>query len=150
MFVNTEVNCTFAVRSGGYATFPGASNIQDGITFDMQAINEITTGPDGKTAVLGTGNMWYDVYKTLEGNNLTVVGASAADVGVRGHILGGGISLLSNMYGWGCNNVINYEIIGAHGGVLNVDAERPEMFFASCGGGNTFGIVTRFTVNVYL
>ncbi|EEQ91777.2 FAD binding domain-containing protein [Blastomyces dermatitidis ER-3] len=149
MFVNTEINCTFAVRSGGHATFPGASNIQDGMTFDMQAINEITISPDGKTAVLGTGNTWYDVYKTLEVNNMTAVGASAADVGVGGHILGGGISLLSNMYGWGCNNVINYEIIGAHGGILNVDAERPEMFFALCGGGNNFGIVTRFTVKIY-
>ncbi|KLJ05592.1 hypothetical protein EMPG_10925 [Blastomyces silverae] len=149
MFVNTQINCTFAVRSGGHATFPGASNIQDGMAFDMQAINEITIAPDGKTAVLGTGNTWYDVYKTLEVHNLTAVGASAADVGVGGHILGGGISPLSNLYGWACNNIINYEIIGAHGGILNVDAERPEMFFALCGGGNNFGIVTRFTVNIY-
>ncbi|PGH00946.1 hypothetical protein GX51_05495 [Blastomyces parvus] len=149
MFVNTDTNCTFAVRSGGHATFPGASNIQDGMAFDMQAINEITIASDGKTAVLGTGNTWYDVYKTLEARNLTAVGAFAANVGVGGHILGGGISLLSNLYGWACNNVINYEIVGAHGGILNVDAERPEMFSALCGGGNNFGIVTRFTVNIY-
>lgn len=41
------------------------------------------------------------------------------------------------------------QIVGAHGGILNIDAEHPEMFFSLCGGGNNFGIVTRFTVNLY-
>ncbi|EGC49982.1 FAD binding domain-containing protein [Histoplasma capsulatum var. duboisii H88] len=149
MFVITQVNCTFAVRSGGHATFPGASNIQDGMAFDMRSINDIIIAPDRKTAILGTGNTWYDVYKALEVHNLIAVGARAGDVGVGGHILGGGISFLSNLYGWACDNVINYEVVGAYGGILNIDAQRPEMFFALCGGGNNFGIVTRFTVNIY-
>ncbi|EEH48503.1 uncharacterized protein PADG_04582 [Paracoccidioides brasiliensis Pb18] len=148
-FVNTEVNCTFAVRSGGYSAFPGAANIQDGMTLDLRSINEITISPDKKTAVLGTGNTWYDVYKKLEVQNLTAVGGSTAGEGVGGQILGGGISSLSNLYGWACDNVRNYEIVGAHGGILNIDAKQPGMFFALRGGGNNFAIVTRFTVNVY-
>ncbi|KKZ68374.1 hypothetical protein EMCG_05960 [[Emmonsia] crescens] len=97
MLVITEVNCTFAVKSGGHATFPGASNIQDGMTFDMRSINEITISPDRKTRVLGTGNTWYALYKALEVHNLTAVGARAADVGVGGQILGAVLDAYVNL-----------------------------------------------------
>ncbi|KAK2782709.1 hypothetical protein FQN53_009633 [Emmonsiellopsis sp. PD_33] len=149
LHVITQRECPFSVRSGGHAAFAGASNIEDGIAFDLRGLDKVTISEDGRSAVVGAGSTWYDVYKALETRNLTAVGARDAGVGVGGFILGGGISYVSNLYGWACNNVQNYELVGAHGGIRNVDVSNPELFHALCGGGNNFGIVTHFTLNTF-
>jgi hypothetical protein len=46
-----------------------------------------------------------------------------------------------------CDNVISYEVVTACGKVINVSATSyPDLFWALRGGGNNFGIVTKFTV----
>ncbi|KAK2808729.1 hypothetical protein FQN50_004401 [Emmonsiellopsis sp. PD_5] len=149
LHVITQRECPFSVRSGGHAAFAGASNIEDGIAFDLRSLDEVTISEDGRNAVVGAGSTWYDVYKVLETRNLTAVGARDGGVGVGGFILGGGISYVSNLHGWACNNVLNYELVGADGGIRNIDASHPELFHALCGGGNNFGIVTHFTLNTF-
>lgn len=66
--------CPFAVKSGGHAAFSGASNIAGGITIALEKINEVTLSSDKKTAAIGPGNTWYDVYTRLESQNLAVIG----------------------------------------------------------------------------
>ncbi|PGH02592.1 hypothetical protein AJ79_07596 [Helicocarpus griseus UAMH5409] len=115
----------------------------------MRSFNEITILPGKKTAVLGTANTWYDVYKALEAQNLTAVGARSGGVGVGGYILAGRISSLSNLHGCACANVQTYQVVGAYGGILDTVAKYPDVFSALCCGGNIFGVVTTFTVNLY-
>ena len=51
------------------------------------------------------------------------------------------------MYGLACDNVISYELVTASGSVINVSkTSYPDLFWALRGGGNNFGIVTKFTV----
>ena len=65
---------------------------------------------------------------------------SPGDVGVGGYLLGGGLSPLSAEYGFGCDSVINYEVVLASGSIINVNAtSEPELFFALKGGSNQFG-----------
>lgn len=142
--------CPFAVKSGGHAAFAGASNLDGGITIDLSSMNAIELTPDQKIAKIGPGNIWYNVYSALEKLGLTVVGGRVADIGVGGLTLGGGISFFSGAYGWGCDNVVNYEVVIASGEILNVNyTSYPDLYWALRGGGNNFGIVTRFDMETY-
>jgi FAD/FMN-containing dehydrogenase len=81
--------CHFAVKSGGHARNAGASNADGGVTIDLVKLNAIELSSDKKSVIIGAGNRWADVYRTLEANSLTVVGGRVATVGVGGVILGG-------------------------------------------------------------
>jgi len=51
------------------------------------------------------------------------------------------------MYGLACDNVISYELVTACGRVINVSrTSYPDLYWALRGGGNNFGLVTKFTV----
>ncbi len=66
-------------------------------------------------------------------------------IGVGGLTLGGGISFFSGRYGWACDNVNTYEVVFADGSIHEVSYNSyPDLYFALRGGGNNFGIVTRF------
>jgi hypothetical protein len=57
----------------------------------------------------------------------------------------GGISFFSQEYGWACDNVVNYELVLASGLIVDVNVDSyPDLYWALRGGGNNFGIVTRF------
>lgn len=60
--------------------------------------------------------------------------------------LGGGISFFSGRYGWACDNVNTYEVVFADGSIHEVNYSSPysDLYWALRGGGNNFGIVTRF------
>ncbi|KAE9380997.1 FAD binding domain-containing protein [Stipitochalara longipes BDJ] len=145
-----EHNCIFAIKSGGHSMFAGASNAPGGITFDMKNINDVIISEDLQSTIVGTGNTWGDVYKVLDPLNRTVIGGRDTGVGVGGFTLGGGISFLSRKYGWAVDNVRNYEVILANGTLANVNQHSaPDLYWALRGGGNNFGLVTRFNLETY-
>ncbi|EUC50339.1 hypothetical protein COCMIDRAFT_1060 [Bipolaris oryzae ATCC 44560] len=136
--------CPFAVKGGGHTAFPGASSIQDGITINMEDMNEITLSSDQKTAFIGPGNRWGSVYEKLGQHGLAVIGGRASEVGL-GLVLGGGISHHSSIYGYACDNIASFEVVTAAGALITVTQTiHPDLYWALRGGGNNFGIVTRF------
>lgn len=140
--------CPFAVKSGGHAAFAGASSIEGGITIALEQIDDITLSKDKKTVAVGPGNKWFDVYTTLQPAGLAVIGGRVSGIGVGGLTLGGGISFFSNIYGWACDNVASYEVVTASGIIVNASPSSfPDLFWALRGGGNNFGVVTKFTIN---
>ncbi|PVH74286.1 FAD-binding domain-containing protein [Cadophora sp. DSE1049] len=146
----SQHTCIFAIKSGGHAMFPGGSTAPGGIVLDLQLLNGLELSEDRGTLFLGTGNRWGAVYEFLMPWNLTVVGGRVGDVGVGGFLLGGGISFISRRYGWGCDNVRNYEIVLANGTITNISyASNPDLYFALRGGGKNFGIVTRFDLETH-
>lgn len=138
--------CEFAVKSGGHAAFAGASNIENGLTIDLINLNQITVSSDQTQTSVGPGNVWYDVYSNLEPLGLSVIGGRVSAIGVGGLTLGGGISFFSSRYGWACDNVNTYEVVFADGSINEVSYSSPysDLYYALRGGGNNFGIVTRF------
>ncbi|KAI0140423.1 FAD-binding domain-containing protein [Xylariaceae sp. FL1272] len=150
VLLSRATQCPFAVKGGGHAAFKGASNSDGGITIDFIRMNHVIPSSDRKTASLGPGNTWHNVYSNLEKYNLTMVGGRVASVGIGGLLLGGGISFFSGQYGWACDNILDYEIVLASGEILDVNAlTHPDLFWALRGGGGNFGIVTQFTANVF-
>ncbi|KAJ3287794.1 hypothetical protein HK104_008463, partial [Borealophlyctis nickersoniae] len=106
----------FAVRSGGHSTNIGASGTT-GILVSMDRMNGVTNVKDGK-----------------------------ADIG-PGLLLGGGISYLSAQYGFAIDNVHSYELVLPNATITTVtETSNPDLWFALRGGGDKFGIVTKFTL----
>lgn len=56
----------------------------------MYRFNNVIFDPVSKTANIGMGLIWDDVYAALAPYNVSVLGARVSGVGVGGFILGGG------------------------------------------------------------
>lgn len=62
----------------------------------------------------------------------------------------GGLSYFSYSRGFICDDVVNYEVVLANGDIVNANSEcNQDLFTALKGGGNNFGIVTRFDVQAF-
>lgn len=73
----------------------------------------ISVSDDGKTADIGTGLRWLDVYAELEKHHMTVTGGRVPSVGVGGLLLGGGLSFQNSEHGLSCIGVEEYEVSSA-------------------------------------
>lgn len=143
-----SLNAPFTVKAGGHTSFEGASNIENGVTIDLVYLNQITLTNQDKSLSLGPGARWIDVSRRLDQKKLAVVGGRAADVGVAGLILGGGISYFSEERGWACDNIKNFEVVLASGQIVNASPSQNSDLYRALrgGGGSNFGIVTRFDI----
>ena len=81
--------CHFAIKSGGHARAPGASNADGGVTIDLARLNQVRLSKDKESVMVGAGSRWVDVYRPLEEHGLSAVGGRVADVGVGGLLTGG-------------------------------------------------------------
>lgn len=77
----------FTIRSGGHSILD--STMHGGIVIDMTAFTEITVSKDQKSVRLGAGNVWGDVNRALESQDLYVAGGRDINVGVGGLVTGG-------------------------------------------------------------
>ncbi|KAF2450321.1 FAD-binding domain-containing protein [Karstenula rhodostoma CBS 690.94] len=136
-----------ALRSGGHG-YPGSNNVVNGVTIDLGHMNNSWYDAETKVASLEPGAHWRDIYANLLAKyNVTVTGGRDGDVGVGGFLLGGGISYHTGTNGFGCDTVVNYEVVLANSTIVNANAhENADLFKALKGGGPNFGIVTRFDV----
>jgi FAD/FMN-containing dehydrogenase len=130
---------------------PGAQQVNNGIMVDMSKLNQRTFNPDKSIASIGPGQVWIDVYQWLAKSGLAVAGGRYPTVGVGGYLVGGGISYFGSTKGWGCDNVVKYEVVLADGRVVEATSEGQyaDLFWALRGGHNNFGIVTRFDMKTF-
>ncbi|KAH9999241.1 hypothetical protein F4779DRAFT_605429 [Xylariaceae sp. FL0662B] len=143
-------SCNFAVRSGGHTVWPGAANIKSGVTIDLGLMSNTTYVPETKIARIGAGSRWREAYSALEPFGVTVPGGRTSTVGVGGFLLGGGNTFYTARRGFGCDNVVNYEVVIASGEIINANAdENSDLFKALKGGSANFGIVTRFDMQAF-
>lgn len=142
--------CKFAIRSGGHASFTGASNIQDGLTIDLRSLNSIQISQDKSQVTVGAGATWDDVYYKLYGMNLSANGPRSSGLGIGGVSTGGGISFFGPRYGWTSDMVTNFEVVLYNGSIVNAnDRTHSDLLWALRGGSNNFGIVTRITMETF-
>ncbi|KAM7185569.1 protein of unknown function (DUF3328) domain containing protein [Rhypophila sp. PSN 637] len=146
--------CPFAVLGGGTSPFRGGSNVQGGITVDLQlmkAIGLLDYGQEGEQAIrVDGGAIWADVYRELDPRNLSAVGTRNSLTGVVGSILGGGISFFSQRQGWICDNVLEFEVVLANGSTVRAsEKSHSDLFWALRGGGANFGVVTKVVLRIF-
>lgn len=142
--------CQFAVKGGGHTPAGGAANIQGGVTIDMKFLNATVLSEDKTSVAVGAGAVWNDVYGYLGSFNLAAAGGRNGGVGVGGLLLGGGISHFSPRVGWASDGVVEFEIVLANGTLATVSAtSHPDLYRALKGGGNNFGVVTRYELATF-
>ncbi|KAJ4286983.1 hypothetical protein N0V90_012864 [Kalmusia sp. IMI 367209] len=130
---NADAAGLFAIRSGGHSPVARSASIEDGVLIDMSHLSDMTSSEDGSSVTIGAGARWGKVYEVLEAKHLTVAGGRNSAVGVGGLVLGG-----------------NYEIVLASGSIATASATtNPDLWRALKGGGNNFGVVTRFTARSF-
>lgn len=92
---NAATASKFAVRSGGHMFFPGAANINCGVTVDMRGFNSVVISKNRQMVGVGGGSVFSsDVYPELVPHNLTVLGGRFPGIAVGGFTTGGKCSTL--------------------------------------------------------
>ena len=137
----------FAIRGRGVSHWAGGNNIDGGVHIDLGVhFVGATYDPATKLASVLPGSHWGAVLRELElQHDVGVVGGRHGNVGVGGFVTGGGCSYYPAKYGFGCDNVVNAEVVLADGRVVNANKdENADLFRALKGGCANFGIVTRF------
>ena len=138
----------FSIRSGGHSVSEGVNNISgDGVTIDLSLFNQVVFNAESETVQIGTGCLWKNVYGELQKHNRGVAGGRAGPLGVGGLLLGGGHTWRRGGRGWPCANIAAAEVVLSSGEIITADkTHHADLFRALKGGGNNFGIVTRFTL----
>ena len=137
----------FAIKAGGHNPNTFFSSVDAGVLLDLSSMTEKSYDPDTTLATYEPGGVFGDIYEYFAQYNRTVVGARLAGVGT-GLALGGGMSYLSPQYGMSCDSFRELEIVLPDGQVVTASEDsNPDLFFASRGGGgNAYGVVTKYTV----
>ncbi|KAK4238693.1 FAD-binding domain-containing protein [Achaetomium macrosporum] len=140
-----DTRTTFSVVSGGHMPVPGAQSNNGGVMIAMANINAKTLNAEKSVASIGPGNRWIDVYKWISPYGLAVAGGRYSDVGVGGLLVGGGINYFGNQVGWSVNTLVGVQVVLGDGSIIEANKHKNEdLFWALKGGGNNFGIVTRY------
>jgi hypothetical protein len=144
---------TAGLRIAPQGTGHGASalgGLDETILLKTTRMRGVEIYPATRTARVEAGAEWQDVTVPAADYGLAALAGSAADVGVVGYTLGGGLGWLARRYGLSANSVASVEIVTPDGRLLNVDARHePELFWAICGGGGGVGVVTAIEIKLY-
>lgn len=113
-------------------------------------LGEVSIDPLTRIARVGAGVRWAQVTDEASKYGLMALAGSAADVGVVGYTLGGGVSWFARSHGLASNQVAAADVVLADGTLVRVDADNhPELFWALRGGGGVAGIVTALEFRLF-
>jgi FAD/FMN-containing dehydrogenase len=135
-------------RSGGHS-YGGWSSVTGGLIIDISEMNSMRFGAD--TVTVGTGIDLIDFYAGLYGRRRAVPGGSCPTVGIAGLTLGGGVGVLSRIYGLTSDNLQSLDIVLADGttATCNHSSNRGLYWASRGGGGGNFGVATSFTFGTH-
>nr|AGK29871.1 FAD-binding protein [Volvariella volvacea] len=141
--------CRFSVRAGGHHSSVGAAGNIGGVTIAMTNFKRRDIDPVNNIASIGPGNRFHEVYSATDVYHKVGVLGRYAQVGT-GLLLGAGLSYLNNPEGLSVDNVVAHEVVLANGTVVIASADsHPDLHKALKGGGNNFGVVTRYDIKIF-
>ncbi|KAF9942321.1 hypothetical protein BGZ67_002043 [Mortierella alpina] len=140
-----------SARSGGYQS-GYSSNMaaldkkhEDFVLLDLSKLNKVTINPKARTATAEPGTTGSELYSEAIKYGLHFAGPHSTRVTLGGFLLQGGMGVGSRLHGAGVDNVIGFDLITAEGKTVYADAKHnKDLFFAVRGGGQFFGVVTKF------
>jgi FAD/FMN-containing dehydrogenase len=138
-----------SVYGGGHGV-TGAAVLDDGLVVDLRGLNAVTVDTAHKVARVGGGATWGDVDAATQAHGLATTGGRVSTTGVGGLTLGSGSGWLERKFGFVCDNLLAAEVVTADGRIVTASsAENADLFWALCGGGGNFGIVTAFELQLH-
>ncbi|CAN1242567.1 Tetrahydroberberine oxidase [Linum perenne] len=140
------------VRSGGH-DFEGLSYVssQPFLLIDLVNFRNVSVHVPTKSAWVQAGAVLGEVYHAIASAtpNLAFPAGICPTVGIGGHISGGGYGMLLRKYGMAADNILDAQLVDSQGRVLNRASMGEDVFWAiRGGGGNTFGIVVSWKLNL--
>jgi FAD/FMN-containing dehydrogenase len=137
-----ENELDLAVRGGGHSV-PGFGTCDDGVVIDLSGMRSVAVDAKSGTARAQGGATWGDFNDATHVHGLATTGGIISTTGVAGLTLGGGIGYLARGFGLSCDNLITADVVTAEGRSVVASAdENADLFWALCGGGGNFGVVT--------
>lgn len=137
----------FAIKAGGHNPNTFFSSVNQGVLIDLDQMTEKTYDASTTIGTYQPGGTFGDLYEYFQQFGRTVVGARLAGVGT-GLALGGGLSYLSPQYGLACDSFRELEVVLPSGEIVTASPDQnQDLFFADRGGGgNAYGVVTKYTI----
>ncbi len=133
-----------AIRGGGH-NGAGLGTCDGGLVIDLSAMKGVRVDPVARTVRVAAGCVWGDVDHATHPFGLAVPTGFISTTGVAGLTLGGGIGYLTRRFGLTIDNLLSADVVLADGSVVTADQEtNSDLFWALCGGGGNFGVVTSF------
>ncbi|KAJ7337351.1 FAD-binding domain-containing protein [Mycena albidolilacea] len=138
----------YAVQSGSHSAMKGWNTVQEGVLIDFKNMRNASYDPVRDSIILEPGVHWQEAVAALEPFGVAPVGGRVGDVGT-GLLLGGGLSWLSPSQGYAADNFKELDVVLVNGSAITVTATNAysDLFRALKGGGNRFGIVTRYELS---
>ncbi len=139
-----------SLRSGGHS-FDAFSVVDGGIVLDLSRLHEVEVDAENRLARIGAGHRVGPIAEELWRHGLTLPLGTCPSVGIAGLTLGGGMGLLSRLWGLTCDNLLKAELVLADGRTLAcTEVENPDLLWACRGGGGgNFGIATSFVFRLH-
>lgn len=131
----------FSIQSGGHC-FEGFSQSDD-LIIDLRRLNHADM-TSGSTLSIGPGATLGDANLATTPTDQVLPAGYCQNVGIGGHIGGGGLGVLSRQFGLACDHLTAARVLLADGRFVTASAaSHPDLFWALRGGGSgSFGIVT--------
>ncbi len=131
-----------AVRSGGHS-FAGHGVCDEGLVINLSQIKRVQLDALAATVRIESGIRAGELDQVTQAFGLAVPLGSCPMVGVAGYALGGGEGSLTPKFGYGCDSIFAASLVAADGRKLRAsENENPDLFWALCGGGGNFGVIT--------
>jgi FAD/FMN-containing dehydrogenase len=141
------VGLNVAVQGTGHGA---GAPLTGALLVNTSRMTGVEIDPVARVARVAAGTIWKDVVEASVAHGLTALHGSAADVGVVGYALGGGIGWLARKHGLASSSVLSVEVVTASGEIVRADPEtNAELFWALRGGGGSFGVVTEMEIALY-
>lgn len=144
-----EAGLRVAAQSTGHNAGP-LGDLSGTVLLRLNRMRHVQVDAVNRIARVEGGALWADVTTVAAAHGLAALAGSAADVGVAGYCLGGGVSWLARSHGLSSNSVVAFEVVTCDGELRRVDDHNdPDLFWALRGGGGSFGVVTAIEMRLF-
>ena len=132
-------------RSGGHSS--AGFSVNDGMVIDVSLMSHVAVDSGKGRAQVGSGANLGQLNAVLGTYGLHVPGGTCDDVGVAGHMMGGGYGFTSRQYGMNCDRVQAVTVMLADGSIVEASPDvNADLHWAIRGGtGNQFGVLLDVT-----
>jgi FAD/FMN-containing dehydrogenase len=137
------------LRGAGH-NIAGKSLQDDAMLIDLSLMRKVNVDSASQTVMVEPGATLADLDKATQAFGLAVPVGINSTTGVAGLTLGGGFGWTSRKYGLTIDNLKSAQVVTVDGELVSCDNNtNTDLFWAICGGGGNFGIVTSFTFQAH-
>jgi FAD/FMN-containing dehydrogenase len=138
-----------AVRGGAHS-LSGQSVCDGGLVIDLSPMRSVHIDTETKAARVEPGTLIGQFDREAQAFGLATTAGTAADTGLAGLTLGGGLGRIGQKFGLTIDNFTGADVVTADGRLRRASAqENADLYWGLRGGGGNFGVVTSFEYQLH-